>query len=650
MLGGNAIHVTLKRLALLGLLVGALAAGGGGAITLAGAAPASASDVDLDGILDSSDNCAGHYNPDQGDADSDALGDRCDETTGLPANEHRIVVYPRNADGSPRVAGCVIFTQYDELGDPQPSVNSCEYSDEIKRNRSFQDWIFAAGATKVDVEIPSPGGCGGHAGPSTFSFVAGANDYLDACVDLAVFNEATDEIVGAGERFSYYLSVENDGPGKAGAVTLTDNLPDGVTYVSADGLPCTEAAGVVTCSAGELEADGAAEVELVVQAPDQVGTIANEAAVTSETTDLDSSNNTASLATQVGTGADLLLYKYAEHAEPAEPVHFWVSVWNDGPQSAHGVVVEDTLPEGVDLVSATPGAGACSPPSGRQLTCSIGTVAAFDLVEIEIVVSGIAEGLLTNLASVTSTAPADPELDNNHDTYSAVIGNPPLADLAVFKDGPASGAVGADLVYGVSVENLGPEIAQDVRLADRLAPGVTFVSATMDGGGPCPHAGGTVNCELGDLGSGEAVDIEITVRPGSAGQLTNTAEVVAVGGPADPDPDSNTSTAETQISQPEPQPQPQPQPQPAPQPQPQPAPQPPRSPQVVRCIVPNVKGRTLVQARKLLAAKRCALGRVSRAYSAKVKRGRIISQSRRPGARFPRRTKVNVVLSRGRRR
>jgi hypothetical protein len=75
-----------------------------------------------------------------------------------------------------------------------------------------------------------------------------------------------------------------------------------------------------------------------------------------------------------------------------------------------------------------------------------------------------------------------------------------------------------------------------------------------------------------------------------------------------------------------------------------------RPPQVVRCVVPNVKRKTVAQARRQLAARRCALGRVSRAYSAKVKKGRIISQSRRPGTRLPRRTKVNVRVSRGRRR
>jgi beta-lactam-binding protein with PASTA domain len=58
----------------------------------------------------------------------------------------------------------------------------------------------------------------------------------------------------------------------------------------------------------------------------------------------------------------------------------------------------------------------------------------------------------------------------------------------------------------------------------------------------------------------------------------------------------------------------------------------------------------VAQARRLLASSRYALGRVTRAYSSKVRKGRIISQSRRPGVRFMRGTRVNVVVSRGRRR
>jgi FG-GAP-like repeat/FG-GAP repeat len=55
---------------------------------------------------------------------------------------------------------------------------------------------------------------------------------------------------------------------------------------------------------------------------------------------------------------------------------------------------------------------------------------------------------------------------------------------------------------------------------------------------------------------------------------------------------------------------------PAPQPppvRPGPPPPPPRPQQPLRCVVPSLKGKTLPQARRLLASKRCALGRVTRA-------------------------------------
>ena len=68
------------------------------------------------------------------------------------------------------------------------------------------------------------------------------------------------------------------------------------------------------------------------------------------------------------------------------------------------------------------------------------------------------------------------------------------------------------------------------------------------------------------------------------------------------------------------------------------------------CVVPNVKRKTVMQARRILASKRCALGRVTGVYSATVKLGKIVSQSRRPAARLPRGTRVHVVISRGRRR
>jgi uncharacterized repeat protein (TIGR01451 family) len=370
-----------------------------------------------------------------------------------------------------------------------------------------------------------------------------------AVADLSV-NQDASEPVGAGERFTYLLSVDNDGPAKAIGVSLTDELPAGVTYVSAEGLPCIEAAGVVTCAVGELDAGDSADVALEVEAPNEMGALANDVTVSSGTVDFDPTNNTSTLETQLVTGANLDLTASGAHPGEGEPVQFTVTVWNEGPQSAEGVVVEDLLPGGVDLVSATPSAGTCGPPSERRLTCSIGALAPLDDVEIEIVASGTTAGLLTNLASVASAGPEDPEPGNNQDSHTAVIGDPLRADLAVYKDAPVFASVGQGFAFAVTVENAGPDIARDVHVTDRLPMSVAFVAATIEGGPPCAHVKGIVTCDLGDLLVDEPVDITITVRPQSIGRVVNAVEVAAQGGPADPDLESNTSAAETAVGVP----------------------------------------------------------------------------------------------------
>jgi subtilisin family serine protease len=68
------------------------------------------------------------------------------------------------------------------------------------------------------------------------------------------------------------------------------------------------------------------------------------------------------------------------------------------------------------------------------------------------------------------------------------------------------------------------------------------------------------------------------------------------------------------------------------------------------CTVPRLRGLTLIGAKRALIKKGCALGRISRTYSRRVRRGRIVAQRPRPGLRLRRGAKIAVALSRGRRR
>jgi Subtilase family/PASTA domain len=74
----------------------------------------------------------------------------------------------------------------------------------------------------------------------------------------------------------------------------------------------------------------------------------------------------------------------------------------------------------------------------------------------------------------------------------------------------------------------------------------------------------------------------------------------------------------------------------------------PPPPPVVRCLVPRLSGKTLAAARTALTRSRCALGRVTKRRS-RVRKGRVVAQSVRPGTRRPRGSRVGVALSRGRR-
>jgi Regulator of chromosome condensation (RCC1) repeat/PASTA domain len=68
------------------------------------------------------------------------------------------------------------------------------------------------------------------------------------------------------------------------------------------------------------------------------------------------------------------------------------------------------------------------------------------------------------------------------------------------------------------------------------------------------------------------------------------------------------------------------------------------------CRVPKVVGKRLASARLKIAKSHCRTGKVRHAYSRNRKKGIVISQSRRPGRVLPAQSKVNLVVSRGRRR
>jgi PASTA domain/Regulator of chromosome condensation (RCC1) repeat len=74
------------------------------------------------------------------------------------------------------------------------------------------------------------------------------------------------------------------------------------------------------------------------------------------------------------------------------------------------------------------------------------------------------------------------------------------------------------------------------------------------------------------------------------------------------------------------------------------------SAQPIPCTVPNVVGKRLARAKQAIAKAHCRTGAVRYAYSRTRKKGTVVAQSRRPGKVLPAGSRIDLAVSRGRRR
>ncbi len=148
----------------------------------------------------------------------------------------------------------------------------------------------------------------GLAGPDN-TFGEGRLDVLAAynsllgSAQLSISKLDTPDPVEAGATLTYTLTISNAGPSPASLITVTDELPPGVTYGNAwgDGWDCSQAGQETTCTRAGLGVGMASSITLTVAAPGDTGYITNTASVLGYELDLDPGDNHASADTLIGS-------------------------------------------------------------------------------------------------------------------------------------------------------------------------------------------------------------------------------------------------------------------------------------------------------------------------------------------------------------
>ncbi len=156
-----------------------------------------------------------------------------------------------------------------------------------------------------------------------------------------------------------------------------------------------------------------------------------------------------------------------------------VKVTNNGPQTATGVVIVDTLPSQVTFVSATAtGIGSCSQAAG-VVTCNYATMVNGDVETITIKVTAATPSLALNTAVVNSATP-DPALANNTATFTSTIEFPNAVRINSFDAGQNGSAVLVTWKSGGEFHNLGFNVYRELAGARvQLNPSLIAGSALL---------------------------------------------------------------------------------------------------------------------------------------------------------------------------
>jgi len=240
--------------------------------------------------------------------------------------------------------------------------------------------------------------------------------------------------------------------------------------------------------------------------------------------------------------ADLAVSKSASLGEIAvgQQLSYQLVVTNGGPDAAETVSVTDTLPAGMQFVSASP---ECT-EAGSLVTCALGDLSAEANSSVEITAEAESEGTLTNTVEVSS-ATSDPEPGNNTDSVDTEV--TAVADLSVEKSAhPLEVGAGETVIYTVTVYNAGPSSAHGLVVTDTL-PSETVLVEASGAGWNCESPNGMVVCERSSLSVDAASSVEVQVTaPTEGGAIINTAEVAA--DMVDNDLDNNTASAEVWVT------------------------------------------------------------------------------------------------------
>lgn len=210
-------------------------------------------------------------------------------------------------------------------------------------------------------------------------------------------------------------------------------------------------------------------------------------------------------------------------ADVGEEIDYTITVTNNGPSDATGVVVNDILPQHIKYVSHEASQGTYDENTGAW---DLGSLANEDYATLQITAkpnAGAAGKTMTNTASLFDLDQIDSNTDNDTDSTDVYV---TAVDIEIAKSVTANlPNPDNEITFTINVTNNGPDGATGVVVTDTLPAGLVYVdSDSVD----VNIEEQTITWDVGNLTNGETKTLTINAQITVAGTFVNHASVTDV--------------------------------------------------------------------------------------------------------------------------
>ncbi len=388
----------------------------------------------------------------------------------------------------------------------------------------------------------TPGNAGSTSVSATMSQVTGIQSSAVCAADLTLTKSHTGNFT-RGMNATWTINVSNVSlyGATAGAVTMNDTLPIGVTPVSATGTgwSCGTSGQTVSCQRSDsLSASTSYPAITMTVAVSQSApaTLTNSATIGGGN-EANLLNDLATDTAAVGSSADMSVTDAASPNPVAAGANitYTIGVTDAGPSAADNATLTTSVPANTTLVSISapagwtcqsPGLGGTGSIACTSTSMSGGTSANFTMVVK--VNTGVANGtVITNTASVASSA-TDPNTSNNTATATTIVGGtgPNLSVTNAASPNPVQ--AGSPITYTQVVTNTGTSAVTGATFTEATPANTTFVSITPPAGWNCSSFPASP-CTDASVGAGAtgtfSVVYKVNVGTAAGTVITDTATV-----------------------------------------------------------------------------------------------------------------------------